>query len=99
VFTPSASDASFDPQAIVVNPEFVLPFSDDELLARRHSVQECLELYRRAYTPTAGSPAIDAASPLDAQDAQVTDGKCDIGAVEYTRPATAPTATSAPAGK
>ena len=38
-------------------------------------------------------------SPLDAQDAQVTDGKCDTGAVEYTPTATAPTATSAPAGK
>lgn len=61
---------------------------------RKHSVQECLELYRRAYTPTAGSPAIDAASPLDARDAQVTDGKCDMGAVECTRPATSP-----PAGK
>lgn len=82
VFAPAADDKAFDPKAIVENPEFVLPFTDEDMLARKHTVKECLELYRKAYAPKADSPAVNAGSPADSKDPQVKDGKCDIGAVE-----------------
>jgi hypothetical protein len=76
-------DKPLDPRSIVADPDFVLPFSDEEMLARKHTVKECLELYRKAYSLQAGSPAIDAGSPEDGKDPEVKDGKCDIGAIEY----------------
>ncbi len=53
------------------------------MLARKHTLKECLELYRKAYSLKAGSPAIDAGSPEDGGDPEVKDGKCDIRAIEY----------------
>ena len=99
VFTASVDDKSFDPKAIVEDPEFVFPFSDEEMLARKHTVKECLDLYRRAYTLKTGCPAIDAGSPEDAKDPQVKDGKCDIGAVEYITQMRQPATSSAPSKK
>ena len=83
VIVPAAGDKAFDPKAIVEDPDFVLPFSDDDMLARKHTVKECLDLYRKAYALKNGSPAIDAGSAVDAHDPEVKDGKCDIGAVEH----------------
>ena len=94
VFAPAAGDKAFDPKEIVEDPEFVLPFTDEDMLARKHTVKECLALYRKAYTPKAGSPGINAGSPDDAKDPEVKDGKCDIGAIEFASPTTRPAASS-----
>jgi hypothetical protein len=83
VFAPTADDKAFDPKKIVEDPDFVLPYSDDDMLTRKHTPRECLELYRKAYSLTKGSPAIGAGSSADAKDVEVKDGKCDIGALEY----------------
>ena len=84
---------------VVVNPDIVFPFTDDDMLSRKHTVTECLELYRKAYSPKKGSPAIDAGSPADKDDPAVTDGRCDIGAVEFVNPTTRPATSSAASGK
>ncbi len=95
---PLADKARKIPAADVVHdPAFVLPFSDDDMLSRKHTAKECLDLYRKAYSLKVGSPAIDTGSPEDAKDPEVKDGKCDIGAIEYEGPKAA-TAT-APNGK
>ena len=99
VFAPPAGDKAFDSKAIVEDPDFVLPFSDEDLLARKHTVQECLDLYRKAYTPKADSPAVNAGSPADNKDPRVKDGNCDIGAIEYVGPATRPATSSATSTK
>ncbi|HUV38957.1 MAG TPA: hypothetical protein VMY39_05055 [Planctomycetota bacterium] len=70
------------PEAVVENPTVEFPFTDEDLLARRHTVAEVLKVYRDAYAPKAGSPAIDAGDPADRDDPEVKDGKPDIGAVE-----------------
>ena len=41
---------------VVANPDFVFPFSDEEMLARKHTIAECLSLYRAAYRLKAGQP-------------------------------------------
>ena len=41
---------------MVANPDFVFPFSDEEMLARKHTIAECLSLYRAAYRLKAGQP-------------------------------------------
>ncbi len=69
----------------MTDPNFVFPFSDEDMLSRKHTVKECLDLYRRAYSLKKGSPAIDAGSPADKDDPEVKDGKPDIGAIEYLR--------------
>jgi hypothetical protein len=45
-----------------------------------------LDFYRRAYSLKPNSAAINAGSPVDADDPEVRDGQCDIGAVEYQYP-------------
>jgi hypothetical protein len=96
IFAPTADDKSFDARKIVEDPEYVLPFTDDEMLARKHTVKECLDLYRKAYTPKADSPVINAGSPADSKDPAVKDGKCDIGAIEYGAAASQPATAAAP---
>ena len=71
------------PESVVVNPDVTFPFTDEDMLARKHTVVEVLAHYRKAYTPKPGSPAINAGGPVDKDDADVTDGKPDVGAVEY----------------
>ena len=53
----STKDKSLHESDVVANPDFVFPFSDEDLLARKHTVAECLELYRAAYRLKAGLPA------------------------------------------
>ena len=71
-----------NPADVVVNPDVAFPFSDDDMLSRRHTVAEVLDFYRKAYAPKPGSAAIDAGDPADKSDPAVTDGKPDIGGVE-----------------
>ncbi len=71
------------PTEVVVNPNVKFPFTDADMLSRKHTVDEIIAVYRKAYTPTATSAAIDAGSPADKTDPAVTDGKVDIGAVEH----------------
>jgi hypothetical protein len=82
IFASAAGDKAFDAKVFVKDPEFILPFGDEDMLARKHTVKECLDLYRKAYTPKADSPVLNAGSPADSKDPQVKDGKCDIGAIE-----------------
>lgn len=72
-----------DPAAVCVDPEigYPFPYAGDAMLSGQVTVLDALKLYRDAYTPIAGSPLIDAGSPADA--ASVSDGHCDIGAVEF----------------
>ena len=65
-----------------MNPNVAFPFTDDEMLSRKHTVAEVLKHYSDAYTLKAGSPAIDAGDPADKNDPAVKDGKPDIGAIE-----------------
>lgn len=67
---------------VVTNPDVVFPFTDDEMLARRHTVAAILAVYRTAYTPKTNSAAVNAGLVRGAHDAVVTDGKPDIGAIE-----------------
>jgi len=67
---------------VVVNSEMQFPFSDKELLNRKHTVKEVLDHYRKAYALVPESKAIDAGDPNIADD-QVADAKPDIGAIEY----------------
>ena len=76
-------DKSFAPKDVVVNPDFTFTYSDEDMLARKHTVKECLELYRKAYALKPDSPAINAGDPADAKDPEVTDGKPDVGAIEF----------------
>jgi hypothetical protein len=55
------------------------PYSDEDIKARRVRVADILEAYRKAYSPAAGSPLIDAGDPADGPGA-------DIGAVGAGRP-------------
>jgi hypothetical protein len=73
-----------DPAAVVQNPAFgyPFPFNDDEIFNGTVRVSDVLDAYRSAYAPKTGSPAVDNGDPQDA--ATVTDGKCDIGAVELS---------------
>lgn len=73
------------PDAVVVNPGVSFPFSDEDMLSGRHTVAEVLKHYRAAYALKADSPAIDAGDPQDKDDPTVTDGKPDIGAVEFVK--------------
>lgn len=70
---------------VCAEPGFGYPFpwSTGQLLDGTVGIAEVLRRYRAAYAPVAGSPLIDAGSPEDAKDA--TDGRCDIGAVEFAR--------------
>jgi len=70
------------PASVVVNPDVTFPFTDEEMLARRHAVAEILKVYRDAYTLKPDSPAINAGDPTDRDDPTVEDGKPDIGALE-----------------
>ena len=54
---PSLTEKKLRAVDVVANPDFVFPFSDEDLLARKHSVAECLDLYRAAYRLKAGQPA------------------------------------------
>jgi len=72
------------PASVVVNPDVKFPFTDEDMLARKHSVDEILKVYRDAYTLKADSPAINAGDPTDKDDPAVKDGKPDIGALERT---------------
>ena len=87
-FALPAGAQTITPGDVVVNPNFGWPFphTDEEMLSGQVSFATALDEYRTAYAPKPGSPAIDAADPLDAADPAVTDGKCDIGAVEYVSP-------------
>jgi len=71
------------PAAVVVNPDIAFPFSDEEMLARKHTPAEVLKIYRDAYALKPGSPAINAGDPADKDDPAVKDGKPDIGAIEF----------------
>jgi len=73
------------PDTVVVNPEVEFPFTDEDMLAGKHTVAELLAHYRAAYALKPGSPAIDAGDPADKDDPEVKDGKPDIGAVEAGR--------------
>lgn len=68
-------------QAVVVNPDFSLNVSDQDMLARQVSIADVLKQYREAYRLTENSPAIDAGHPQSADDL-VRDGKPDLGAIE-----------------
>ena len=82
---PFAERATVLPSAsVVVHPDVTFPFTDDEMLARKHTVPEILKVYRDAYTLKPGSPAINAGDPTDRGDPAVKDGKPDIGALERT---------------
>ncbi len=72
------------PEAIVVNPNVKFPFTDEDMLARKHTVAGILKVYRDAYTLKADSPAINAGDVADKDDLVVQDGKPDIGALERT---------------
>ena len=72
------------PKSIVVNPDVKFPFTDEEMLARKHTIAEVLKVYRDAYALKADSPAINAGDPADKDDPTVKDGKPDIGALERT---------------
>ena len=61
---------------------YPFPYGAAELLNGQKTVFDALNLYRNAYAPKVGSPAIDSGSPADANDPEVQDGQCDIGAVE-----------------
>ena len=74
------------PADVVVNPDVTFPFTDEEMLERKHTVAEVLDVYRKAYTPRTGSPAVDAGDPAQKDDPAVKDGKPDIGAVERVEP-------------
>ena len=69
-------ERKFDAERIVVNPEFALSFTDEQML-EQHTVQECLELYRNAYTPTPNSPVLHAGAPLGGGSKTL-----DIGAIQ-----------------
>jgi len=70
--------------AVCVDPDFGYPFpySTAQMLDGSVTVAEVVQQYRTAYALKPGSPLIDAGSPEDAAD--VADGRCDIGAVEFS---------------
>ncbi len=70
------------PADVVVNPDVAFPFTDEDMISRKHTVAEVLDVYRKAYSPKPGSAAINAGDPADKADPDVKDGKPDIGAVE-----------------
>ena len=80
---PYSARKALDPVDVVVSPDVEFPFTDADMLARKHTVDEILEHYRKAYTPKPGSAAINAGSPADKDDPDVKDGKPDIGAIEF----------------
>jgi len=55
------------------------PFKDEEIKAGKVTVSQILAFFRKAYTPAAGSPLIDAGDPADGEGA-------DIGAVGAGKP-------------
>ena len=77
------ADKDMSPDQVIENTKFEFPYDDEDLLARKHRVADCIELYRKAYSLKAGSPAINAGDPQDKDDPEVKDGRCDIGAVEF----------------
>ena len=81
---PPADKDPLPPASVVANPDIAFPFTDEEMLARKHKVEEVLKAYRDAYTPVKGSAAIDAGDPADKDDPAVKDGRPDIGAIERT---------------
>src|SRR5206468_2729975 len=68
-----------------VDPKFKGPipatfaFSDDDIKAGKVTVSKILAHYRDAYTPSPGSPLIDAGDPADGEGT-------DIGAVDAGKP-------------
>ncbi len=78
------------PAEVIVNPAagYPFPYSQAEIITGNVTPTDMLQLYRRAYALTSSSPAINAGSPADASDPEVTDGQCDIGALEYQVPET-----------
>ena len=72
-----------NPADVVVNPDVEFPFTDEDMISRKHTVAEALDVYLKAYAPKPGSAAIDAGDPIDKSDPEVQDGKPDIGAVEF----------------
>lgn len=42
----------------VTDPDFELPYSDEDMLARKYKVADCVALYRQAYSLKATSPAM-----------------------------------------
>jgi hypothetical protein len=74
-----------NPADVVVNPDVSFPFSDEDMISRKHTVAEVLDVYRKAYSPKPGSAAIDAGDPADKADPDVKDHKPDIGAVEAVK--------------
>lgn len=82
---PPAGGEPLDPSAVVVNPDVEFPFSDGEMLARRRTVTEVLDCYRKAYSLKPGSPAVDRGDPADKSDPEVKDGKPDMGALEFAK--------------
>jgi len=79
---PSYADRAkqLKPEAIVKNPNVKFPFSDEDMISRKHTVKEVLAVYRDAYSLLPDSPARDAG---DSSFGKVQDGKIDIGAIEF----------------
>jgi hypothetical protein len=81
--SPANPTGSLKAEDVVQDVQFEFPYTDEDMLARKYSVAECIALYRKAYALKAGSPAIDAGDPRDGKtDPEVKDGRCDIGAIE-----------------
>ena len=76
--------ATFNPASLVNNANFVVPYSDADMLAGTYTNAQLLALYQQAYTPVAGSALINAGSPTDASDPAVAYGQIDIGAIEVS---------------
>jgi len=77
-------DRPLNPADVVVNPDVRFPFSDEDMIARKHTVSEVLDAYRKAYAPKPGSPATNAGDSAGKTDPDVTDGRPDIGAIEVS---------------
>lgn len=73
-----AKDEQEDPKFAGPIPT-AFPFSDEDMKFRKATVSQVLAHYRKAYTPAAGSPVIDAGDPADGPGA-------DIGAVGAGKP-------------
>ena len=66
-------EGGVEPRAVVADPDVKFPFSDEDMLSRKRTVEEVLKVYRAAYSPKKGSPAVDAGAPEDKADPAVTD--------------------------
>ena len=80
-----------NPEDVIVDPTagYPFPYSQAEIIAGSVTPTDMLDFYRRAYSLKPNSAAINAGSPVDADDPEVRDGQCDIGALEYQFPETA----------